>query len=98
MGLMDFFRRKPKTAKKEEKPFEGSWNPEALEHDQFQAKQVVEKRYHVVQADETLSEIAQKYYGKAEQWSLIYQANQDKIEDPELINPGQKLFIPPSES
>jgi nucleoid-associated protein YgaU len=98
MGLLDFFRKKPKTVKKEEKSFKGSWNPDTLEHDQAQAEEVAEKRYHVVQEGESLSTIAQKYYGKAERWQLIYQANQDKIKSPDLIHPGQKLFIPPGES
>jgi len=29
------------------------------------------------------------------QWSRIYEANKEKIKDPDLIYPGQRLFIPP---
>ena len=33
-------------------------------------------------------------YGKYERWKEIYNANKDKISDPNLIQPGWKLFIP----
>lgn len=39
--------------------------------------------------------IAQKVYKDARKWPLIYIANRDKIKDPDLIFPGQKLVIPP---
>jgi len=97
MGLLDFFKKKAQPVKKKEKDFEGSWDPETLQHDQAQAKQVVKRRYHVVQKGESLSEIAQKYYEDAKQWKLIHQANQDKIKNPDIIHPGQELFIPPAE-
>ena len=97
MGLFDFFKKKPKSSDKEEKPFEGSWDSEALDHDEAQAKQVADEQHHVVQEGESLSKIAEKYYGKASQWQLIYDANQDQINDPDLIKPGQRLYIPEAE-
>jgi septal ring factor EnvC (AmiA/AmiB activator) len=33
-------------------------------------------------------------YGKYARWQDIYNANKDKINDPNLIQPGTKLFIP----
>ncbi len=33
-------------------------------------------------------------YGKYARWKDIYKANKDKINDPNLIQPGWKLFIP----
>jgi hypothetical protein len=33
-------------------------------------------------------------YGKYERWKEIYNANKDKISDPNLIQPGWNLFIP----
>jgi LysM repeat protein len=33
-------------------------------------------------------------YGKGSQWTQIYQANKDKIKDPDLIYPGQVFQIP----
>lgn len=52
---------------------------------------------HTVASGETLSHIAQKYYGSAarEDWMAIYEANKETIGDnPSLIKPGQELRIP----
>lgn len=42
-----------------------------------------------------LWKIALRVYKRADLWPLIYAANRDKIKDPDLIFPGQKLVIPP---
>ena len=49
---------------------------------------------HVVQPGDTLWAIAKKYYGDGNQYPKIYNANKDKIKNPNLIYPGQKLVIP----
>lgn len=49
---------------------------------------------HVVQPGDTLWAIAKKYYGNGNQYTKIYNANKDKIKNPNLIYPGQKLVIP----
>jgi nucleoid-associated protein YgaU len=51
-------------------------------------------RYTVAKGD-SLSKIAKKYYGDATQWRRIFEANRDQIEDPDLIQPGWQLVIPP---
>jgi nucleoid-associated protein YgaU len=51
------------------------------------------KVYEVVAGD-TLSKIAKKYYGDAGQYMKIFNANKDKLSDPDKINVGQKLTIP----
>ena len=51
-------------------------------------------RIHVVEKGESLSKIAQQYYGKASLWTKIHEANKDQIKNPDLIKPGQKLRIP----
>ena len=53
-----------------------------------------ETRRHTVREGETLSGIAQHYYGDASSWPLIYEANRNTISDPDLIHPGQELHIP----
>ena len=50
--------------------------------------------YHVVKGGDTLWAIAKKYYGNGSQYTNIANANKDKIKNPNLIYPGQKLVIP----
>ena len=52
------------------------------------------KIYEVVSGD-TLSKIAKREYGKANEWKRIYEENSDILKDPNKIFPGQKLKIPP---
>ena len=50
---------------------------------------------HVVEAGDTLSAIALKYYGNAALWTEIYKVNKKVIGDnPSKIFVGQKLTIP----
>jgi uncharacterized protein YidB (DUF937 family) len=54
-----------------------------------------EEKYTVVAGD-SLSKIAKRVYGNANDWRRIYDANRQVIGDnPDLIKPGQKLTIPP---
>jgi len=52
-----------------------------------------EQTYTVVAGD-SLSKIAKRLYGDANQWRRIFEANRDQIQNPDLIKPGQKLKIP----
>ena len=49
--------------------------------------------YHV-EAGDTLSKIAKKFYNDATLWDLIYQANRDALQSPSGIRVGQTLVIP----
>ena len=51
------------------------------------------KIYEVVAGD-SLSKIAKREYGNANECRRIFDANQDVLKNPDLINPGQKLRIP----
>jgi LysM repeat protein len=51
-------------------------------------------RIHKVVAGDTLSAIAKKYYGSANEYMKIFNANKDKLKDPDKIFPGQDLIIP----
>lgn len=53
--------------------------------------------YHKVKKGETLKIIAKKIYGNPEKWTLIYRVNKDKIENANIIYPGQILHIPKDE-
>jgi nucleoid-associated protein YgaU len=53
-----------------------------------------ERTYTVVKGD-SLSKIAQHFYGNAGKWRMIYDANKAVVGDnPDLIKPGQILVIP----
>ena len=52
-----------------------------------------EQTYTVVKGD-SLSHIAKHFYGHANHWHAIFEANRDQIDDPDKIFPGQVLKIP----
>jgi nucleoid-associated protein YgaU len=49
---------------------------------------------HTVQPGDTLSAIAQQFYGDASLYPRIFEANTDQLTSPNLIFPGQALRIP----
>ncbi len=49
---------------------------------------------YIVVSGDNLWNIAKKYYGDGSKYTKIYSANKDKIKNPALIYPGQKLVIP----
>ena len=53
-----------------------------------------ESQYHDVVRGDTLSAIAKKYYGDANKYNVIFEANKPMLSDPNKIYPGQKLRIP----
>ena len=52
-------------------------------------------QYHDVVRGDTLSAIAKQYYGDANKYPKIFEANKPMLSDPNKIYPGQKLRIPP---
>ncbi|HEY9504965.1 MAG TPA: LysM peptidoglycan-binding domain-containing protein [Gemmatimonadales bacterium] len=58
------------------------------------AHEAGEETYTVKKGD-SLSKIAKRVYGDAQQWRKIYEANRAVIGDnPDLIHPGQALKLP----
>ena len=49
---------------------------------------------HTVQAGESLSKIAKIHLDDANRYMDIFNANKDKLKDPNMIQPGQVLVIP----
>ena len=49
---------------------------------------------YTVQKGDTLSKISKQYYGDASKYQRIFEANRDKLSDPDKIQPGQVLKIP----
>ena len=56
--------------------------------------EVVNATYTVEKGD-TLSKIAKHHLGDANAWQKIFEANRDQLEDPDKIQPGQVLKLPP---
>jgi nucleoid-associated protein YgaU len=54
-----------------------------------------ESQYHDVVRGDTLSAIAKKFYGNANKYMAIFEANKPMLSHPDKIYPGQKLRIPP---
>ena len=53
----------------------------------------VPKSYEV-QSGDTLSKISEKFYGTANRWNDIYQANRDILSSARSLRVGQELLIP----
>jgi nucleoid-associated protein YgaU len=54
-----------------------------------------EAKTYTVKSGDTLSKIAKASYGDANEYMRIFYANQDKLKDPDKIQVGQVLRIPP---
>ena len=53
-----------------------------------------DSRYHTVVSGDWLSKIAQTYYGDANKYNVIFEANKPMLSDPDKIYLGQLLRIP----
>ena len=51
-------------------------------------------RTYTVQPGDSLSKISKEFYGNANQYMKIFEANKDKLSDPDKIKAGIKLVIP----
>jgi LysM repeat protein len=51
-------------------------------------------RTYKVQPGDSLSKIAKQFYGDATKYQRIFEANRDKLENPDKIQAGQELVIP----
>jgi len=49
---------------------------------------------YTVKAGDTLSKIAKEFYGSANDYNKIFEANKDQLSSPDRINVGQELKIP----
>ena len=54
-----------------------------------------QSQYHLVERGDTLSAIAKKFYGNANAYPAIFEANKPMLSSPDKIYPGQLLRIPP---
>lgn len=60
----------------------------------LEAPEAEVSQYHDVVSGDTLSGIAKKYYGNANEYMKIFEANKPMLSHPDKIYVGQKLRIP----
>jgi nucleoid-associated protein YgaU len=51
-------------------------------------------RSYTVQPGDSLSKISKQFYGNANEYMKIFEANKDKLSDPDKIRAGMELTIP----
>lgn len=51
-------------------------------------------KMYTIKSGDSLSKIAKREYGNANDWRKIFEANQDTIKNPDKIFPGQEIKIP----
>jgi nucleoid-associated protein YgaU len=59
-----------------------------------QSKEIKTERFHIVRSGETLTDISYKYYGSADKWQKILDANRSRLKDANTLIPGMRLTIP----
>lgn len=63
-------------------------------HPEKTAPRPTGNRTYVVQRGDTLFSISRKFYKSSARWKEIRDANKNKIDDPEKLEPGESLTIP----
>jgi nucleoid-associated protein YgaU len=53
---------------------------------------------YTVKSGDTLSKISKQFYGDSDEYMRIFYANRDKLKDPDKIQVGQNLVIPPDDN
>jgi nucleoid-associated protein YgaU len=56
---------------------------------------VDESKFYTVKSGDSLSKIAKEFYGNANAYMKIFEANKPMLSHPDKIYPGQNLRIPP---
>jgi len=51
---------------------------------------------YTIKAGDTLSKLADRFYGAPWKWERIFEANRDSIKNPNYVFIGQKIVIPPA--
>lgn len=64
------------------------------EEDDEDDEEEEESRTYTVKSGDSLSRIAQRELGDASRWPEIHELNADEIPNPDLIQPGQVIYLP----
>lgn len=59
-----------------------------------QKEEQPDSQFYEVKKGDTLSKISKEFYGNANKYMVIFEANRPMLSDPDKIYPGQKLRIP----
>jgi hypothetical protein len=68
--------------------------PDQVPFDYENAEPIKTERFYIVGKNQTLSDISRIFYGSANQWQKIVDANPELVKDPNKIKVGMKLIIP----
>ena len=103
MGLFDRDKSKEEAIKKKESTKEGKADFSNVRSGSSstapQAGQAASQgQTYTVKSGDTLWAIAEQFYGEGSRWTVIHEANRGLISNPDMIQPGWVLTIPPSES
>jgi len=66
----------------------------SMQQQQTSQQQTSNVRTYRVKAGDTLSKISKEFYGSANDYMKIFEANQDQLSSPDKIQVGQELKIP----
>lgn len=91
MGLFD---RKGDEKKKEKKADFSKVQSGSSTTARPDAKQGEGARSYTVKSGDSLWKISEQMYGNGNDWRRIYDANKDRIQNPDVIQPGWVLTIP----
>lgn len=83
-----------KAAWKKQRASEPKPPTEVVEPEPPASEPAEELQIYVVKKGDSLSKISKEVYGTAGRWREIYEANRDRIDEPNLIRPGWELRIP----
>lgn len=53
---------------------------------------------YTVKSGDTLSKISKQFYGDSDEYMRIFYANRDQLNDPDKVQVGQQLRIPPDDN
>lgn len=53
---------------------------------------------YTVKSGDNLSKISKQFYGDSDEYMRIFYANRDKLNDPNMIQVGQQLVVPPDDN
>jgi nucleoid-associated protein YgaU len=91
-GQSDSLRTESHAGNGHDQSFQGMAN--GSEATAEEASHEPRQEIYTVEAGDTLSRIAQRFYGNANDYMRIYEANRHTLDNPDVIRPGQELVIP----